>query len=112
MEAANREFADAIPELASVRCPVVQNLDAKPHDDPRQLRDNLARQMTAPVLWSRSVETMLEMGVEVFVEIGSGKVLGGLIRKIDRSAKVLNVSDPASLEETVGELRSLTSSPA
>lgn len=63
-------------------CPVYQNVDAKPHTDPAQIRENLLRQLTSPVRWAQSVENMIKDGATSFTEVGPGTVLAGLIRKI------------------------------
>ena len=63
-------------------CPVYQNVDAKPHTDPAQIRENLLRQLTSPVRWAQSVENMIKDGATSFAEVGPGTVLAGLIRKI------------------------------
>ncbi|MBI4867871.1 MAG: ACP S-malonyltransferase [Candidatus Wallbacteria bacterium] len=85
--------------------PVVQNTDAAAHLDPAELRRNLIGQLTRPVLWQKSVELMQELGVELFIELGAGRVLAGMMKRIRREARVLNVSDAASLEKSLGSLR-------
>lgn len=86
--------------------PVIQNVDAKAHSNADELKANLKEQMTSSVLWTKSVETMLSMGAENFIEFGSGKVLGGLIKKIDKAVSVMSVSDSESLKATLAELSS------
>ncbi len=72
--------------FASPRCPIYQNVDAQPHTDPEAIQRNLIRQLTAPVQWTKTIENMIEKGIQTFVEVGgNGKVLQGLIKKIDRS---------------------------
>ncbi|WP_310550044.1 ACP S-malonyltransferase [Paenibacillus glufosinatiresistens] len=93
-------------ELARVQfrkpaVPVVVNATASAVSDPEELRSLLVKQVYSPVLWQDSVEELIRAGVDTFVEIGPGSVLTGLIRKIDRSVKLLNVN---SLE-SVGTLR-------
>jgi [acyl-carrier-protein] S-malonyltransferase len=63
--------------------------------------------MTSSVLWVETIQNMLSLGTEAFVEVGSGKVLGGLIKKIDRAATVLQVSDTESLKATLENLGQL-----
>ncbi len=65
--------------------PVVANITAEPENDPEKMRDLLARQITGPVRWQASVERMITWGVGRFLELGPGKVLTGLIRRIDRN---------------------------
>jgi len=88
MEAARKELKAAI-EKAPFRqpcCPVYQNVDAKPHTDPLQIRENLIAQLTAPVRWRQIVQNMIADGAVEFVELGPGNVLQGLIKKIHREA--------------------------
>ena len=65
-------------------CPVYQNATAKPSSEPEEIKQNLINQLTAPVLWTQSAKNMINDGAEKFVELGPGKVLQGLIKKIDR----------------------------
>ncbi len=81
--------------------PVVVNVTASPVSDPEEIRDLLVRQVYSPVLWQDSVEWLIANGVDTFVEIGSGSVLAGLIRKIDKTVKVIGIN---SLESVQAEL--------
>lgn len=87
MEPARQELAAAIEatEFSTPRVPVYQNVDAKPHTDPVEIKANLVAQLTAPVRWTRSVQNMIADGATEFIEVGPGKVLRGLVGKIDRS---------------------------
>lgn len=87
MEPARQELAAAIEatEFSKPRVPVYQNVDAKPHTDPAEIKANLVAQLTAPVRWTRSVQNMIADGATEFIEVGPGKVLRGLVGKIDRS---------------------------
>jgi [acyl-carrier-protein] S-malonyltransferase len=67
-------------------------------------RDGLVRQVSGTVRWQESVERLVREGVDTFVEVGPGTVLAGLVKKIDKSVRVLNVEDPASLEATAALL--------
>ena len=87
MEPARVELAKAI-EAAPVNqpvCPVYQNVDAFPHTDPKEIKDNLLKQLTAPVCWTQSVQHMFADGMTEFVECGPGTVLTGLIGRIQKS---------------------------
>lgn len=87
MEMARVELAKAI-EAAPVNkpiCPVYQNVDAKPHTDPKEIKENLLKQLTAPVRWTQSVKNMIADGMTEFVECGPGQVLTGLIGRIQKS---------------------------
>lgn len=66
-------------------CPVYQNVDGKPHTDPKEIKANLLAQLTAPVRWTYDVQTMIADGADSFTELGPGNVLQGLVKKIDRS---------------------------
>ncbi|MEO5582672.1 MAG: ACP S-malonyltransferase [Saprospiraceae bacterium] len=72
--------------------PVYQNIDALPHSDPDEIKANLLRQLTGPVRWSQTIQHMIKDGMTEFVEVGgNGKVLSGLIKKIDRKMTVSNI---------------------
>lgn len=90
MEPARAELAEAIEKTAvsAPICPVYQNVDARPHTDPAEIKANLVAQLTAPVRWTKTIQNMIADGATEFVELGPGKVLQGLILKIDRSATV------------------------
>ena len=86
MESARVELAQAI-EAAPVNtpvCPVYQNVDALPHTDPKEIKENLLKQLTAPVRWTQSVKNMIADGMTEFVECGPGQVLTGLIGRIQK----------------------------
>jgi len=91
-------------ELASVtvaipRFPIVANVDAQPNTDPARTKELLVRQVDGPVRWEQAVRYMAEQGVTHALEIGPGKVLAGLVKRIAKELKVLSVSDPASIAE-------------
>ena len=90
MEPARAELAAAIEatEFHTPVCPVFQNVDALPHTDPAEIKANLVAQLTAPVRWTQSVRNMIADGATEFVELGPGKVLQGLVAKIDPNAAV------------------------
>ena len=90
MEPARVELAAAIEntEIHAPICPVYQNVDAKPHTDPAEIKANLLTQLTAPVRWTQSAQNMIADGATEFVELGPGKVLQGLVLKIDKSVAV------------------------
>lgn len=90
MEPARKELAEAI-EMANFKtpvCPIYQNVDAKPHTSPEEIKQNLIAQLTAPVRWTQIVENMVADGFNSYVELGPGTVLQGLISKISPSAEV------------------------
>jgi len=84
--------------------PVVTNVDARPARRAEECRGALVRQVSGAVRWQESVERLATEGVSTFVEVGPGTVLGGLVRKIAKPARVLNVADPESLEQTLAAL--------
>ena len=90
MQPAQEELAAAIEkaEFAAPVCPVYQNVDAKPHTEPAEIKANLIAQLTAPVRWTQSVQSMVADGLTEVVELGPGAVLQGLVRKIDASVAV------------------------
>ncbi|MDE5838300.1 MAG: ACP S-malonyltransferase [Paramuribaculum sp.] len=90
MEPARAELAEAISatEIHTPVCPVYQNVDALPHTDPAEIKALLVAQLTAPVRWTQTVKNMIENGATEFVELGPGKVLQGLVSKIDRNVTV------------------------
>ena len=90
MEPARAELAEAIEKtnFSTPMCPVYQNVDAKPHTDPEEIKANFVAQLTAPVRWTQSVQNMVADGATEFVELGPGKVLQGLVAKISREVAV------------------------
>ena len=86
MEPARKELETAIMNtpFATPLCPVYQNFTALPTSDPDTIRTNLVAQLTAPVKWTQTVQHMLQDGASSFTEVGPGKVLQGLIKKVDR----------------------------
>lgn len=90
MQPAQDELAAAIEraEFNTPICPVYQNVDAKPHTDPAEIKANLIAQLTAPVRWTQSVQSMVADGLTEVVELGPGAVLQGLVRKIESSVAV------------------------
>jgi [acyl-carrier-protein] S-malonyltransferase len=91
-------------QFHALKIPLITNVDAEAITTGDEARDALVRQVTAPVRWLDSVREMIESGVTVFVEVGPGKVLTGLLRQIDRSVRVFNVEDSASLQSTMEKL--------
>lgn len=90
MEPARAELAKAIEatDIKAPICPVYQNVDAKPHIDPVEIKANLVAQLTAPVRWTQTIKNMIADGATEFIELGPGKVLQGLVAKIDRAVAI------------------------
>ncbi len=85
-------------------CPVVANVDARANTDATRVKPLLVAQVAGTVRWEQCVNTMIAAGITTFVEIGSGKVLAGLIRRVNKQAVVHNVGDPASLDALASAL--------
>lgn len=90
MEPAREELEKAIAEAAfrTPACPIYQNVDAMPHTDPEEIKQNLIAQLTAPVRWTQIVQQMLADGVEQMTELGPGTVLQGLVKKVSAELPV------------------------
>ena len=90
MQSAAAALAEAIEKTTfrPARCPVYQNVDARPHTDPAEIKANLLAQLTAPVRWTQLVQRMATDGITDFLECGPGKVLQGLVKKIVPTATV------------------------
>jgi [acyl-carrier-protein] S-malonyltransferase len=94
MEPAREELAAAIEATTfnTPTCPVYQNVDAKPVSDPALIKENLIAQLTAPVKWTQIVQNMIADGATSFTEVGPGKVLQGLVKKVDRKMETVGVN--------------------
>jgi [acyl-carrier-protein] S-malonyltransferase len=91
--------------FAAPRVPVVTNVEAAPNAEAERIKELLVQQVTAPVRFTEMVQRLLAEGVDTFVEVGPGKVLIGIVKRMNKEAKLLNVEDPASLEATVAALK-------
>jgi [acyl-carrier-protein] S-malonyltransferase len=100
MEAAERQLAPVLRSLvvSDPEIPVVVNIDGQPTQDAAAAIDALVRQVSAPVQWEAVVQQLTASGVTTFVEVGPGRVLSGLIKKIDRQSRVASVEDPDGLD--------------
>lgn len=107
MEPARVRLAPDLEEapFSDLSIPLVANVDARALRGAGEARSGLIRQVTAPVRWEASVREMFRLGARIFVEVGPGKVLSGLVRRILPEARTLSVEDPASLEKTLTTLR-------
>ena len=88
-------------EMKTASFPVVSNADACLHTDPSELKDNLIAQLTKPVLWEDCINKIHQQKTKLFAELGAGRVLSGLLRRISRQFSVTSVRDVASLEKAV-----------
>jgi len=93
-----------LAEIADARIPVANNVDAQLVRSAAQIRDGLKRQVTAAVRWDQTIRLLRAEDVQLFVEVGPGKVLSGLVRQTDRQAECLRVEDVATLNEVLARL--------
>jgi len=93
MRPADQQCAEALAEVPmhKPRIPVISNVDAQAHDDPEEIRQILVRQILQPVRWEESMRNLIQQGFDQFYEVGPGRVLRGLLRRIDRSASCQSV---------------------
>lgn len=107
MKGAADKFAEYVKDFdfANGSIPVYENTDAKAVTDGNDLKERVSKQIYSPVHWTETIQNMVNDGVEVFIEIGCGKVLAGLNKKINAEIKTYNVYDIMSLEETIAALK-------
>ncbi len=105
MVPAAAEFADVLTatRVLAPRIPVVQNVDALASSDAGQIRANLVAQLSKPVRWTQCVEAMIAKGATTLVECGPGKILGGLIKRIDRSATTFAIGTVDAFDAAIVE---------
>jgi [acyl-carrier-protein] S-malonyltransferase len=109
MQPAAAGLAKAI-DATSIRnaaIPLVGNIDARPISSATEIREELAQQIAASVQWTRTIDYMVSAGVTLFLEIGPGQALTGMVKRIAKGAKTLNLSTASDLEKVVGTLREL-----
>lgn len=106
VEASNRlaELLDTI-EIKDPQVPIVNNADAVILTNSERIKTSLVNQLNSPLLWEDSIRNIIDTGIDTFIEVGPGKVLSGLIKRIDPSVSLYNVEDTASLNRTLEELR-------
>jgi len=100
MNLAKEHLATVVEEMnfSDASIPIVSNFTAKAHTKAEEIKSNLLEQLTSSVLWNDCIKYMTGSGVDSFFEVGPSKVLRGLIRKIDRQAKVINIGEKQDLE--------------
>jgi len=91
-------------ELQRATIPVISNVTAEPVTDASHIKNLLVEQLYSPVRWEESIQQMIEQGTTVFIECGPGKVLSGLVKKIDRSVTTYCVYDEVTLQQVIKEL--------
>ena len=92
-------------ELQVPRFPVISNVTGEPAPTLPEIRSTLREQVTSTVRWSECMENLLERGCDLFIELGPGEVLAGLLRRIRKDLDLISVSDPASVHACVEKLR-------
>ncbi|MDR1167309.1 MAG: ACP S-malonyltransferase [Heliobacteriaceae bacterium] len=109
MKEAGENFADFISdiEINNALIPVITNVDAQPTVSAADFRKKMPEQIYSPVYWTQTIQKMVQEGVEIFIEIGPGKVLAGLNKKIAPEAKVYNIYDKLSLENLLEEFKTV-----
>lgn len=109
MENAGKEFEKFVSDLQlnDAHIPVITNVDAASTLNSEDFRRKMPKQIYSSVYWTQTIEKMAGDGVEIFIEIGPGKVLAGLNKKIAPEAKVFNIYDKESLESTINTLKEL-----
>ena len=91
-------------EFSDLRYPIIENVSAEANSKSERVKTALTEQVSSPVRWAQSVETLLTEDVETFVEVGAGKILSGLVRQINRDVRCLNVENAESLRNTLQSL--------
>jgi [acyl-carrier-protein] S-malonyltransferase len=107
MNPAAEAFADYLSDFGfeNARIPVVTNVDAKPTTDAAEIQDKLGKQIDSSVRWTQTMTRMIgEHGIDTVVEIGPGKVLTGMFKKMFPDVQLYNVLDLASIEEVSAQL--------
>lgn len=106
MRPARDDLAKVVADVvfAPMQLPVIANVDASANDDAGRVADLLVRQVDGPVRWVDSIRKMVEMGVTLAVEIGPGKVLAGLVKRIDKNVRVINVADVDAVRGLAGAI--------
>jgi [acyl-carrier-protein] S-malonyltransferase len=99
-----KEVLDSL-QMKDAQIPVIANVTAEPMQNAAEIKEKLIEQLYSPVLWEDSVQKMIDLGVDTFIEIGPGKVLSGLIKKVSRAAKTFSVSDEESCQQVIEALK-------
>lgn len=107
MKPAAEKFKQVLNEINIIdaKIPVIANVTAEPMTNSDDIKEKLIEQLYSPVQWEDSVRKMVELGVDTFIEIGPGKVLSGLIKKINKEVKIYSIQDMSSCAQVVEELK-------
>jgi [acyl-carrier-protein] S-malonyltransferase len=105
MKPASAKLADVLASVAmtDAQIPVVANVNARPVTQPAEIRELLVQQVYSPVLWEDTITWLISVGVDTFIEIGSGSVLAGLIKKVDRSVRTVSIGTLEAVEKFIQE---------
>jgi [acyl-carrier-protein] S-malonyltransferase len=106
MDDAGKKFEEALKEIETKdsQIPFVNNTEARFISDAEDIRRSLVRQLSQSVLWEDCIKTITSSGIDIFIEVGPGKVLSGLVKRIDSSAKIFNVENMETLNKTLSEI--------
>lgn len=107
LEEASKELKKELEKIQinSFKSKVIKNIDGKEYLDNDDVKDILSKHIINPVRFEQSLRTMIDMGIDTFVEIGPGKTLSGFVKKIDRSLTVYNINDVESYKNTINEIK-------
>lgn len=107
MKEASAQLASVMGRMTfhNLTVPLVNNVEARTISSRDEVRASLIAQLFSPVQWEKSLRLLLQKGVDTFIEVGPGRVLSGLLRKIDRTVTACHIEDRASLEETVTQVK-------
>src|SRR5579859_6264461 len=97
----------ATTPIQDARIPIISNISAAPLTDAQALREELAQQIAYPVQWTRTIEYLVEEGVTIFIEIGPGQALTGMVKRITKGVTTLNVSSMADIEKAAASIREM-----
>lgn len=108
MDSAYRKFGPELDaaQIISPKFPVIANIEAGPVTEPAKIREALLEQVTGSVRWGDSMSYLLHQGCDLFLELGTGTVLAGLLGRINKEAKVVSVSDPATVQNAIATMES------
>ena len=102
-EALKKEFEPI--EIGNFETKVIKNIDGKPYEPQDDVKEILANHIINPVRFVNGLQTMIDMGIDTFIEIGPGKTLSGFVKRTSKDVKILNINDVESLENVIGGLK-------
>ncbi|WP_062231704.1 ACP S-malonyltransferase [Fictibacillus sp. FJAT-27399] len=107
MEPAAEKMQDVLGSITiqDAEIPVLANVSAKPVTDAGEIKEKLVLQIYSPVRWEETINELMALGVDTFIEIGPGKVLSGLVKKVNRRANVIAISDEATINAAAEKLK-------